>query len=86
MTLGEGVAFRGGPTVLKIVMIMLCCTAYEIVKLCSKIDGADLCGACKRSISDGQIGQADGSDELAVLGKSLDSVGCSLSLDSLTET
>ena len=32
------------------------------------------------SISDGQI------DELAVLGKSLDSVGCSLSLDSLTET
>ena len=30
-----------------------------------------------------QIGPADGSDELAVLVKSLDSVGCSLSLDSL---
>ena len=27
-----------------------------------------------------------GSDELAVLDKSLDAVGCSLSLDSLTET
>ena len=31
---------------------------------------ADFCGACKCSISDGQIGLADGSDELAVLGKS----------------
>ena len=30
-----------------------------------------------------QTGLADGSDELAVLGQSLDSVGCSLSLDSL---
>ena len=29
-----------------------------------------------------RIGPADGSDELAVLGQSLDSVGCSLSLDS----
>ena len=44
------------------------------------------CGARKWSISDGQIGLADGIDELAVLGKSLDSLGCSLSLDSLTET
>ena len=35
-------------------------------------------GAHKQSISDGQIGPADGSDELAVLGKSL---GCSLLLD-----
>ena len=32
-----------------------------------------------------QIGPADGSDELAAVGVSLDSVGCSLSLDSLTE-
>ena len=47
---------------------------------------ADFCGACKRSISDGQVGLSDGSDELTVLGKSLDSLGCSLSLDSLTET
>ena len=44
------------------------------------------CGARKWSISDGQIGPADGIDELAVLGKSLDSPGCSLSLDLLTET
>ena len=42
---------------------------------------ADFCGACKWSISNGQVGLADGSDELAVLGKSLDSVGCSLLLD-----
>ena len=32
---------------------------------------ADFCGARKLSISDGQIGPADGSDELAVLVKSL---------------
>ena len=43
-------------------------------------------GARKWSISDGQIRLADGVHELAVVGKSLDSVGCSLSLDSLTET
>ena len=41
----------------------------------------DRAGARKQSISDGQFGPADGSDELAVLGKSLD-----CSLDSLTET
>ena len=41
------------------------------------------CGAHTWSISDGEIEPADGIDEL---GKSLDSVGCSLSLDSLTET
>ena len=40
--------------------------------------------ARKWSISDGHIGRADGIDELAVLTKSLDSVG--YSLDSLTET
>ena len=62
---------------------------HEIVELCSKMcltDRAGFCGARKQSISDRQIGLSAGSDELAVLGKSVDSVGCSLSLDSLTET
>ena len=48
---------------------------------------ADFCRACKQSIRLVRlIGRADGIDELAVLGKSQDSVGCSLSVDSLTET
>ena len=43
--------------------------------------------ACKRSIRlDWLIGRVDVIDKLAVLGMSLDSVGCSLSVDSLTET
>ena len=63
-------------------MITQCCNAHE---MCLLILGC-FCSACKWSISDGQIGQVDGIDELAVLVKSLDSVGCSLSLDSLTET
>ena len=54
-------------------LLMKCAIyAHEIIKLCSKMcltDRADICGACKQSISDGQIGPADGSDELAVLGK-----------------
>ena len=65
---------------------MLCCTAHEVVKLSPKMCLNDRAGARKWSISDGQIGLADGSDELAVLGKSLDSVDCSLSRDSMTET
>ena len=82
---------------LKVLMFMLCCTAQEmayahkIVKLCSKMCLTDhdtgLIFACKRSIGlDRLIGRVDVIDELAVLGMSLDSVGCSLSVDSLTET
>ena len=45
------------------------------------------CSTLQLSIRlDRLIGRADGIDELAVLGKSLDSVGCSLSRDSLIET
>ena len=72
---------------LNILMIILCCTAQEIVELCSKMCLTDMglfLHARKWSISDGHIGRADGIDELAVLTKSLDSVG--YSLDSLTET
>ena len=84
MTLGVGVACRGEPIVLKIYAALQC--AIYAHELCSKMcltDRADFCGVHKRSINGGQIGLADGSNELAVLGKSLDSVGFSLSL---TET
>ena len=68
--------------------------AHEIVKLCSKMCLTDhdtglifACSTRKRPIRlDRLIGRADGIDELAVLGQSLDSVGCSLSVDSLIET
>ena len=73
------------------------CAVYvhEIVKLCSEMclantidNGVGLSVLIFVVHANGRsaIGPADGSDELAVLGKSLDSVGCSLSLDSLTET
>ena len=73
-------ACRGEPIVLKIYAALQC--AIYAHDLCLT-DRADFCGVRKRSISDGQIGPANGSNELAVLGKSLDSVGFSLSL---TET
>ena len=64
--------------------------AHKIAKLCSKMcltdAGLFLWYRCKWSISNEQIRPADGIHELPVLGKSLDSAGCSLSLDSLTET
>ena len=57
--------------------------AHEIVKLCAKMCLTDtgLILQCTQTVD--QIA-ADSSDELAVLGQSLNSVGCSLSLDSLT--
>ena len=69
---------------------MLCCTAQEMCQLSSwncrimlknvlNWYWVDFCSA--QTVN--QIA-ADSSDELAVLGQSLNSVGCSLSLDSLT--
>ena len=77
-------ACRGEPIVLKIDAALQ--GAIYVHELCTKIcltDRADFCVVRKQSISDEQIGLADGSNELAVLGKSLDSVGFSLSLDQL---
>ena len=77
---------RGEPIVLKVLTIMLCCTAHEIAKLSSKMCLTDtgLFLWCTQMVD--RIAPADGIHELAVLVKSLDSFSCSLSLDSLTET
>ena len=67
-------------------LLKKCATyAQEIVTYMLK--NVHFCRACKQSIRLVRlIGRADGIGELPILGKSLDSVGCSLSVDSLTET
>ena len=59
----------------------------KLSKMCLTDHDTGLIFACKRSIRlDRLIGRVDVIDELAVLRMSLDSVDCSLLVDSLTET